>query len=711
MGKAILEITDGTAENTINLIAPVVGYHLKSWRQARPDITLSTSKNWFSGYERPVSYTLGSHIEPFVFAANAKDIDTLDDLEAKFNRILLMAIGYWTDQNITRPFYLRVKNRDQSSIRYGTIIGATLHGSGNPFASPLFTTRPADDELSVAIKHSGWRDYPPGQSKDITSDLYSQMSSQIHTPFSFGVLQGNPVSTNEIHIANYYSQANISHIFRGGNAVNLQNHEYQDEFDKLLIYKPSDGYTYFGTAPGPLNTHTLFNNIVFNLWPFAGINGNEFTWEISVGTGAWLELHDVWGNMNLSPNSPVSMVTWKPMYSWETDVVNGVDAYWVRMSLGSEDVYQVGYKPFAASWPYIDVSNDEPGDAGVLLDIAVTPGVTTPGSLDPGDFTEDQPVFNRMVVGAREVTSENLKFIPYISPGLATLTSFGITWDATRWVEDHSAYGMICVQYPVTAFSSETPSFSMTEFSINYSVAPAYSGRFRVFLRLASGKAVLEEGLISFWLEILDVGGSDSKITKSTRRMTDALSYDHVTVLDLGSITLGTDRKSGFGIISSGAVEQTVKIMAKVHDDITLAEWINIYDLVIIPQDMWYADVQITGAISSPDNEIILSSATVPGDLVSAVRNNDTLAIQQTPTVSPGMPLSFLTHENIRLYFSTFNDWYVSNDTDYDDPGYINPVGVTRPRLYTSFNDFLRNGSFAKVAKFLGGRGTKGTIL
>lgn len=703
---AILKITDGTPQNTIDCLARGLGYHLKSWGQSVPDISVEMGTNWFTGDQRPVSKTVSMFVEPMTFAANASSANGLVSLEGRFRNLLVMATNYWINgSGVTRPFYLIVKNDDETYPRYATILAAKLHGSGNPFAQPFFNQKPADDDLAIAITHSGWRDFPPGQAKIVTDVAKSKMDSFLE-PLTYGVAEDYPALNNEIVVANYFSNSNITHIFRGGNAVNWRNYSFTDNDDELLIYTPTDGYVYFGARIQLGDNHEQFTNLVFNLSSAAQTGGDDFVWEISAAFDGWIPLDsdNIWGNIALDPSVDPPMITWVQQPSWAPHTINGIYGYWIRMSAGTEDVYQVGYHVHSASWPYIDIVNDNQDDAGIDLDLAVIPAIDPP----PSPETE-QPPMNRIIVSALPLNDDTQKFIPYISPGLHNVVDSGITWYQTYQVieDEFTHYGLKGIKRDVSNDTSPYPVPPIfTGFKIDYSVAPAYVGRHRAFLRLAPGKSGIEEGMVYFWLEIRDVGGSESTVKKITRKVTDGMSPNYVTVLDLGPITLGSDRRSGFGL-TNGAVEQNIFIRYDYDGDISIAEWINFYDLVLMPQDTWYADISISGALQDLDDELVLSSAITPMPFNSIVRDRVSQTIVQTPSVSPGLPLRFETSGDYRFFFMMLDDWYVTNSPDYLEAS-EQTVGVTRARLRTSFNHFLRNGQIAKANRYFGGRGNRG---
>lgn len=178
---AILDITDGTVENTVKLVSRNKGYWLSDWRPQRPELQLGIDTNWFTGMDIPSWVIKKSTIDTFTMKANAHSQDSLIELEQKLNWILKRAIRYWTgDPVVKRPFYIKAKSHLETNARYAVILSAQLHDSGNPFAQPFTNpTLPAEENLIVPITHGPWLEAPPDAPVDALLSLYSQHQTVI----------------------------------------------------------------------------------------------------------------------------------------------------------------------------------------------------------------------------------------------------------------------------------------------------------------------------------------------------------------------------------------------------------------------------------------------------------------------------------------------------------------------------------------------------
>ncbi|RLC99470.1 MAG: hypothetical protein DRI46_09415 [Chloroflexi bacterium] len=700
----ILEITDGTIQNTINLIHPGKGYHLCDWSPSRPDIEYQTNKNWFSGHETPASMALKPTVESFTFTANRKSQDDLIELEAKFNRILIMAARFWTgDRNIKRPFYIRAKAKDETYERYTTISATKLHGSGNPFASPFSSRKPAEQDLTVVIVHNGWRDAPPGEAFDITGNLGNEMYSPIHeavfgvsdwSHLGFAGYEKPPTKTYEVILANYLSYRNISHIFHGAQPQNMQDWENVTEYP-VVIYDPGYGYAYFGSVDDTSFNHEyqIFTNLVFNLEDTAPMTAAY--WEYLDGT-IWKPLQNVRGGADHLQRS--GMVLWDiPLENWYEGEVHSLTGYWVRMSTVDFFISQSGYPVYSAAMPYMDVRNETPADNGFSLDFSL---VTVPGIyLD--DIGSLLPHPNRFIIGAREINGIDENFLSYFSPGLNG-SHAGIYFEpGTRAVieEDYLSYcnRVLKEDFPPVYLPSSI--LDMGSMSIDAGAAAASIGKFRVFARMRSVGGRIERGELDFWLDVSDSGGESEFVTVSTKRVSDVFNDDAITVLDLGSLTLGVHTQAGFGNVH-GAIEQIVHMKYRLNENPSPASGLILYDLVFIPQDMWFADISASRGLATGDDELIVSSATAPSQMVSYIRDATNHDVRQSTLVTPGLPVSFFTNNGVRFYITMLDDTLASGSS----------LESHRARLETSFQYFVSNGFMQQTNNFLSARGRQGFV-
>ena len=185
MTWARLAISDGTT--TIDLLASLTGYHLKSWKPAvaqYKDDGVYHSNPWADG-RRLVMRRFDNTVETMVLGANDNDEDDLIAKEQKLRRLLEAAADYWEDDYNSTPVYIIARAARETHTRYAVIVHGTIPEENNPYAPPFFNdVGSAMDELSLVIERKHWQSTIPG-----TTDCV-QVSALQSTDGSATVISG-----------------------------------------------------------------------------------------------------------------------------------------------------------------------------------------------------------------------------------------------------------------------------------------------------------------------------------------------------------------------------------------------------------------------------------------------------------------------------------------------------------------------------------------
>ena len=288
MSNAVLKITDGTPNNTIDLLGKRRGYLLCDWRPARPELGYTINKNWFTGTEVPASVLFKPPIDTFTFSNRDLTTDGLVEIEQDFSRILKESAMYWTgNRAIKNPYYIVAKSKNETGLRYATIFSVQLHDSGNPYRSPFFTDKPSSANLIVPITHGQWSDYPPNGDGFTMRDNVISMLSSVFTERNQGLqFLGDD---SKILMPNYISHVGIMAIFRGTETINMLDGPpfYQ------IITDVNQEYTTIGISKLTNSSFSVgIAGIHFNITTPAsavGLDSPLFIWEAYTNSG-WEEI-------------------------------------------------------------------------------------------------------------------------------------------------------------------------------------------------------------------------------------------------------------------------------------------------------------------------------------------------------------------------------------------------------------------------------------
>lgn len=335
MNKAILEITDGTPVNTVDLLSPRFGYILCDWRPARPPLEFVQNRNQFTGIQTPAVVVQGETVESMTFNARHSNTDELILDEQRLNRVLKMASLYWTkDRAVTRPFYIRAKNKKETGIRYAAIFSAQMHDDSNPYAAPFFQRKPASQNLVVPLSRGDWLDHIPGAGG---LNMLENVSSTLSGSLAFKN-RGTWLLNDDarIFLTNSLTHAALTDIFAGANPQNLLG---LPEFDGFNLFDTSVAgeFTYFGLHVNPSNPYLSkkgWQGIWFNITTPSSLSAGTFKWEIYLETNIdfyeWLEVEVTDGTDGFTVPGTVLFNDFN--YNWGNTTINNTPGQWCRVS-------------------------------------------------------------------------------------------------------------------------------------------------------------------------------------------------------------------------------------------------------------------------------------------------------------------------------------------------------------------------------------------
>ena len=432
---------------------------------------------------------------------------------------------------------------------------------------------------------------------------------------------------------------------------------------KDLLYWPDTYTTFAGFTSSSRRGYVPFNP-GFDGSPSEGSGALTYAWDFGDGTTG-------------TGVKPGKIYTEKGVYSVMLTVTD------------EESQNTVTYKNYI----YVDNEELRPGDNGIFLDFSFRPTVS--------DWTYGSSP-NKIYIGGRSLVGDNSEhFYPIIAPYAANLGNpngviFGrngfVDVDTVENTGSYTGYVYERIMDP-----AESPAVGEEEIFTRIGFGPdvykRYTGHFRMFLRMGSDTSLARE-YIYFSAGIASVTPTLDTVysLNRTRRVSDALGPSYVTVLDLGSISIGGDF----------AVTQNLDILWQINGTKS-SQKVWLYDVVLIPQDEWFAE------LSFPDylfqygqyHEISIGSITYDGRLNARITKDIPKTgggfdsrIEAIPSVIPGTPLATVGKD---MRFTMFTTRYNAYLADFDP---------TIPAQLSSFYTFMELSNVKKVNRYFGARGS-----
>jgi PKD repeat protein len=300
------------------------------------------------------------------------------------------------------------------------------------------------------------------------------------------------------------------------------------------------------------------------------------------------------------------------------------------------------------------------GDEGVSMEFSFAPLMYTWGVSSLPSLRSQ--VFNKMYIGAKPLIT---KYDHYFQGFIPVYKDSDVLGDIhqpslTHWnlssgmkiVKNSKSYtGYVLEKTHDANFPLDRRFAELVFDRPSYSI---YRGAYRMFMRI--GSSVKHPPRYVYFSAGVSSGVSTGVDSWHSNFVTDALNPEYTTVIDLGSVVLG----------GKYGVKETIQINWK-SDYLSVGEKIYIYDVVLIPQDTWYTEIEFEADNFfrySEGEELLIGSITPDGNLESRIYNThgltgearsdyDVIAI---PGTIPGMPLS-LVGADTRFTVFTVRHW------------------------------------------------------
>lgn len=156
----LFNITDGSAENTVNLLSPAAGVHLYDWvPQVTPYADVLSGQQ---GEGLVVARRLNTVGEKLEFDIDDLTQDSLMGRLGKLLRLLERGVGFWTSRWATDPVYLVLQPTFGANPQYASLRNYSLPELSAIFDQPFLAYNNAVfTELTLNIERDQWQDQPP----------------------------------------------------------------------------------------------------------------------------------------------------------------------------------------------------------------------------------------------------------------------------------------------------------------------------------------------------------------------------------------------------------------------------------------------------------------------------------------------------------------------------------------------------------------------
>lgn len=352
-------ITNGTTAGTFDVLR-----YLKEWL---PRLASAKDGGYWSGsgytqgrqlFGKEFENILDTYILNLVTGSSTDTNNLISDLTL----LLDQAVSYWINDfqidnaagnPADRPVWIEARLRCQDVSRYSLIYDWSIPQLAEYFVAPYLTNGMMPD-ISLIVERGLWLENPPTESTQIelqSANTNIAENTDRKRTWVSNYMDWNPLTHVFVYDAAPVSWTNIT----GLTGVNL------------LPAVPAVGdILYVGVRePG---TASPFHNIIFNIGVAAA--GMTIIPEYSRGGGAWGNISTYgWSYINdtyLFTNTGPNVVVFDypgGMNSWQTDIVNGITAWWIRFRVSAITVpvapTQVTDIIYTQEQPYFDIPADQ----------------------------------------------------------------------------------------------------------------------------------------------------------------------------------------------------------------------------------------------------------------------------------------------------------------------------------------------------------------
>ena len=595
----ILKVTDGTDE--VDLVGGTDGITLKNWKpeSAKYKGGGSMQDSPLADGRRIVNKQFDNVMDTFDLILSTNTVDGAVEGLNKLRRLIERAADFWIENWQDNVVYLVCQYRGETNPRYASIVKGRIPNDEFPFGqlflkSGIRGRRRSTSEITFICEHLIWQSTIPGTGDDTA---VSAVESFNGVTFGNVDLNGTRVPSSaagEVFVGNHHKVANLTHIRK-----EITPGVFTELIGNIpaVILTPTVGLaTYFGcqtsvTDSGP------FSSLIFDITTITAATTLTALWQYFDSTGpGWVNLGPK-DNTSTGANTPFNVlgingVFWTPPPLWVTTSINGITAYWVRLTVtvvtavttsaiqGNRDIYTV-------SWAYTEFQKSEIG--GVISSIMKGRFKNdSHSSSAPGIINEP----TRIYVGLRRY-DRGASFQSYLNASDVQNPS-GISvvlgTSGTFVTNPVSPTGRAVDFAP--AGSSATYEDAVT-WNLDSTISQQFYGTYMALIRIAR-PAAYGDGDFLFKLAVED----STLVETAAADLTDTGSApgDTPTTIEMGTIRLPN------GNIHVGNTLSNLKIILKIAPVVGATKTITIYDVIIIPTDemAFVADDTNPGFIPTP---------------------------------------------------------------------------------------------------------------
>lgn len=539
---AKLEITDGTAAGTINLLNnQSSGFNVTDWQPAIQD--LKAGGTWADpptadGRELIVSQ-LANVEDQFTFDVWAATPNELIGYLRALRTLLEKGRQYTTTTWQDTPVYLKAQSYGETNARYTRVKNWRTPADGFPYGPPMWDTieGTAIEDFQIIIEHGAWLENPPG-----TGTATEISAVETYDGRNLGNVDDagtrEPTTANEVYVANKRNVANLSDIYvDNGGAWGANLMDAALPFALLPAVPAIADAVYFGIDT-TLADSGPFASLVLDI----GTAGAGYTGIWEYWNGAWVALTVQDNTAAIIPfdTTGVNSVHWQQPADWATrnialDGGPAITGYFVRMRVvtipgalvaptqQNRDVYSI-------IWPYIEIQSSQ-----IEGDIVALARMILYGQVGSA-FVLPTLSANRVFAGLRSM-SRGTSFTAYLNAAdeqnATGVTVTAVNANATINATVISHTGKRITYTPLAdspLYGDPIGKWDLT------AVASEYRGSFHVFARVGYNGAVAQ-GDFAFKFGV-DLGGSGFADNMQTEPVFPDIGTGIYQLIDLGAISV-----------------------------------------------------------------------------------------------------------------------------------------------------------------------------
>lgn len=500
--------------------------------------------------------------------------------------------------------------------------------------------------------------------------------------------QSKTCTQDECYVANFFNPSlNLTHgyVYDAGTATFLAGDlmTYALPCDLLPTAPAIGDILYLGISSTVMPT-AQFLNIVFNIDNSASWGGSG-VWEY--WNGAWVTINGNLPNGNtfdktngLRKSGP-NVISFAGLQNAAQTTINGVLAYWIRFRVtsGNANKPRAVARPYVCNWNMLTVDgSDIPGDIEALVRLSMR--YRGSGRINDGSGLTYSSI-SRIIMGTRALKRGNLfvsnfnasDYMAHLPPHFQTGENYSVA-GVISFANVITPVGRCLRITPNgTAIAEEniitwTPRTGMTDNDIGRH----YSGKYRVFLRYsvtAGRPSILVRFTANSTVSVGAIIASSTPLIDQTPAVElrvpaiyPAAAAPVYQVEELGTITIEDDPDRQLILFG---------LSAEILNS-TVGDSVNIYDVVLVPSDEYYADFycgdkteeSLYGLTGTAQTMLDVNSFVTPRSLLFArlSREVDGNLIDKWKQIAVSPPL-LSPDIDTRIFFLMMN--YDSSDTPY----------------------------------------------